>query len=129
MNTELAQDLLDVTSYKEYKTIFVKGTCNTDGEILCKIEPPFIPRRQNATYYISLISFNAPANIPNIDSTNNKFIYSIGIGAKKTIALRTGFYDIETATEKVCGYNEAIKQGTNSKGDNADNISIRLNGR
>lgn len=121
MSDDRLLEVADAIRYKEKLTIRFRGTCNSSGSLSVSLNPPFRPKRQNATYTISLITFAATNMITNLDETCNKFYYSVGTGEVKTLTLFNGFYTIET-------YNEEIKGLLKEYGDDPEAITVSMKG-
>ena len=112
-------DLADAIRYKEKLTIRFSGTPSSDGSISVNINPPFKPRRSNATYTISLITLSTTNLIPNLDEKSNKFYYRVGAGALKTVTLDKGFYNFDF-------YNEEVKRKIEENRDDKTAITLSM---
>ena len=115
---ELILKLNDTLSMKETETYSITGT-TTDGEFRCSVEPE-ATFKENVTHYVYLKSFTGWSYFPNLDSSNNKFIYTNPAGTKKEIIFQTGSYQIDD-------YNNMIHMNMLTKGDKgiADNKLTR----
>ena len=116
---ERNQKLVDAISRKERFTIRVIKKCNDNGEIDVSLNPPFKPRRSDASFYISLIDFATTNLVSNVNESNNKFYYNNGT-AEKVVTMQTGFYLIEY-------YNAEVKRVLKENGDQEDAINITIN--
>jgi hypothetical protein len=85
--------LNDLISKKETETYSITGT-TIDGTFRCTVEPE-AHYKENVTHFVYLKSFTGWSYFPNLDTSNNKFIYSNPAGAKKEITFQTGSYQIE----------------------------------
>ena len=83
MAEEKTQTIVNSIRKKQKSTINVMEKCDQNGVIRVNLNPEFIPTEPTATYSISLIKFAAFNNITNVDSKNNKFVYTAG--TKKTL--------------------------------------------
>jgi hypothetical protein len=112
-------DLADAIRFKEKLTIRFSGTLSSDGTMSVNLDPPFKPRRSNATYTISLITLSTTGLIANLDEKSNKFYYSVGSGSVKTITLDKGFYMFDT-------YNTEVKQQIKENKDDETAITLSV---
>ena len=83
--------LNDLLSKKETETFSITGTTE-DGTFRCLVEPE-ANFKEGITHYVYLKSFTGWSYFPNLDSSNNKFIYSIN-NVKKEIKFESGSYQI-----------------------------------
>ena len=112
-------DLADAIRYKEKLTIRFSGTPSSDGSISVNINPPFKPRRSNATYTISLVTLSTTNLIPNLDEKTNKCYYIINTGSVKVVTLDKGFYNFDT-------YNEEVKRKIEENKDDKTAVTLSL---
>jgi hypothetical protein len=121
VGVEYNQKLIDAVSKKERLTIRERNlTCNNKGEIELRINPAFKPRRSDASFYISLISFATTNLIANVTEKNNKFRYSNATGVQKVITVPVGFYLIKS-------YNDEVRRQIKLNNDDEDAVSITIN--
>src|SRR6266853_920080 len=91
--------LNDIISKKETETYSITGRINdtSDGKFRCKITPE-AKFKEDVTHYVYLKSFTGWSYFPNIDRSNNKFIYwknSTDKGWPQTVLkFQTGAYQI-----------------------------------
>lgn len=116
---ERNQRIVDAISRKERFTIRLNKKCNSNGEIDLQVNPPFRPKRTDASFCISLVNFATTNLVANVDDGNNKFYYHNG-SAAKSVTVPTGFYLIKS-------YNEEIKRLVKENSDQDDAISISIN--
>src|SRR5271156_604148 len=83
--------LNDLLSKKETETFSITGTTE-DGTFRCLVEPE-ANFKEGITHYVYLKSFTGWSYFPNLDTSNNKFIYSINT-VKKEIKFETGSYQL-----------------------------------
>ena len=105
---DLVLKLNDIISIKETDTYSITGT-TVDGTFRFSVIPE-AKFKENVTHYIYLKSFTGWSYFPNLDNSNNKFIYSNPTGTKKEIVFKTGSYQIED-------YNNAVHMNMLLKGD------------
>ena len=86
-------NLADLLSKKETETFSITGT-TTDGTYRCLVEPE-ANFKEGITHYVYLKSFTGWRYFPNLDSTNNRFVYVTPDNKTKEIILQTGSYQIE----------------------------------
>ncbi len=116
---ERNQKLIDAISRKERFTIRVIKKCNENGEFDISLNPGFKPRRNDASFNISLIDFATTNLVANVNESNNKFYYNNGT-AEKVVTMPTGFYLIKS-------YNDEIKKFLRDNRDQEDAINIEIN--
>ena len=121
MSDNKTQELVNYIRNKEKLTIrFVQPT-DKNGYIILNINPPFKPKYPEATYTISLISLTTTSLVPNLNSTNNKFVYSINnTEQRRIITFLDGFYLGEA-------YNNQIKHTLKSRSQDEKSITLTLN--
>jgi len=119
---EYNQKLIDAVSRKERLTIRERNLkCNDNGEIELRINPSFKPRRNDASFYISLISFATTNLVANVTDKNNKFRYiKPGSSLAKVLTIPVGFYLIKS-------YNEEVRRLIKLNEDDEDAVSITIN--
>ena len=112
------EELINAVRTKEKFTVRFIKSCNENGEISVQLVPAFKPRKPEATYVISLITFTTTNLIANIHVGNNKFYYH---NTKKLqdITIPTGFYSIEK-------YGEAVKKLIKQNGDDPEAVTISI---
>src|SRR5271156_6847457 len=91
METTLLK-LNDLLSKKETSAYSITGT-TSDGTFRCLVEPE-AKFKEDVTHYVYLKSFTGWSYFPNLDSSNNKFIYSTLNNTHKIITIPTGSYQI-----------------------------------
>lgn len=118
------QKLIDAVSKKERLTIREKGLkCNNNGEISLLLNPAFKPRRTDASFYISLISFATTNLVANVTAKNNKFRYSFtknNVVVVQKLTIPVGFYLIKS-------YNDEVRRQMKQKEHEDDAINITIN--
>src|SRR5271156_4119860 len=92
--------LNDIISIKETETYSITGT-TVDGTFHCKVIPE-AKFKENVTHHVYLKSFTGWSYFPNLDNSNNKFIYSNPTGVKKEIVFKTGSYQIKDYNDMIC---------------------------
>ncbi len=109
------ENISNILSKKRNETIEINGTINKSGILTYRLED-VLEFNNELDYKVSLISFESPASLPNIDSSNNKFYYSLpDQTAIKEITLDEGSYEITD-------YNLAIQNNLDDK----DGIKISI---
>ena len=91
METALIK-LNDLLSKKETETFSITGTTE-DGTFRCLVEPE-ANFKEGITHYVYLKSFTGWSYFPNLDNSNNKFIFSTPSIQKKIITFESGSYQI-----------------------------------
>lgn len=119
IDEERNQKIIDAISKKERFTVRVIKKCTSSGEIEMTLNPPFKPRRSDASFCISLINFATTNLVSNVNSSNNKFHYNNGTVDKEVI-VPTGFYLIKS-------YNEEVKRLIKENRDQEDAVNIDIN--
>ncbi len=114
-----SQKIVDAISRKEKFTMRILRKCNENGEINISLDPAFKPRRNDASFCISLVNFATTNLIANVTANNNKFYYHNGSG-EKSITVPTGFWLIKS-------YNEEVKRLIKENSDQDDAINIGIN--
>jgi hypothetical protein len=71
---DLILNLNDIISKKETEAYSITGT-TVDGTLRYKVVPE-AKFKENVTHHVYLKSFTGWSYFPNLDSSNNKFIYS-----------------------------------------------------
>src|SRR3977135_1659948 len=84
--------LNDLLSKKETERYSITGATQ-DGTFRCTIEPE-ANFKEGITHYVYLKSFCGWSYFPNVDSSNNQFVYSIPDNTSRTITFSTGSYQI-----------------------------------
>ena len=111
--------LNDLLSKKETATYSITGR-TSDGTFRCTIEPE-AKFKEDVTHYVYLKSFTGWSYFPNLDSSNNKFIYSTldasGKWESKQFSINTGSYQISDYNDIVQSKILEKEKGKSLNGD------------
>ena len=100
-------------SKKETATYSITGT-TSDGTFRCLVEPE-AKFKENVTHYVYLKSFTGWSYFPNLDESNNKFIYStIDATGKKWESKQ---FSINIGAYQISDYNDVVQSNMLLKGD------------
>ena len=116
---ESNQRIVDAISRKESFTIRTIDECDNNGSFDIYLQPPFRPRRSDASFRIYLIDFATTNLVANVNDSNNKFYYNNGTN-EKMITVPSGFYLIDS-------YNTEVKRLVKANSDQDDAITISIN--
>src|SRR3977135_2237983 len=123
MDTQILK-LNDLLSKKENATYSITGT-TSDGTFRCLVEPE-AKFKEDVTHYVYLKSFTGWSYFPNLDESNNKFIYStIDVTGKKWESKE---FSINTGSYQISDYNDVVQSKIleKEKGKNEDEKPIKI---
>ena len=118
MNTteKLLEDIRDLLDHKENMSV-VLSSKNTNW---CTMFSPAIYLNPKRKYEMALISLESYYSIPNINSSNNTFVYKITGGITKTITIPVGSYEL-------ADINNEIQRQMQINGDVGSPIKLGVN--
>src|SRR6266853_2720878 len=106
--------LNDIISKKETETYSITGTANEEGSFRCVIDPE-AKFTEGITHYVYLKSFTGWSYFPNIDSSNNKFMYWQHTEVKGKLTWYQTVHKFETGAYQITDYNNMIHTSMMSK--------------
>src|SRR6266853_4244274 len=108
--------LNDIISKKETETYSITGRINdaSEGKFRCTITPE-TKFKEDVTHYVYLKSFTGWSYFPNIDSSNNKFMYWQHEKVNGVLSWMQYIIKFETGSYQLTDYNNMIHTGMMSK--------------